>query len=234
MSFFVEPRTYRPPFWRTIPVRSPREWLERTLWIIGTVLLGGCAWSLLQAGIYQKFESWALDQRAAGQSASIGRFLESRVGLVKTSPPLPVAPLPAADEPSVRRGDLVGRLEIPRLGMSAIVLEGDDDRTLRLGVGHVPGTAFPGRRGNVALAAHRDTFFRPLRGIKPADRIAVTTTRGTYRYAVDFVRIVSPDDVAVLADTARPSLTLVTCYPFYWVGNAPKRFVVRASRIDPS
>jgi sortase A len=142
-------------------------------------------------------------------------------------------PPPAAEtEPVPAKGDLVGRLDIPRLGISAMVLEGDDDGTLKLGVGHIPGTALPGPQGNVGLAAHRDSFFRPLHGIRRTDEIELVTALRTYRYRVRDVAIVRPDDVAVLRDTGSPSLTLVTCYPFWWVGNAPKRFVVRASRIE--
>ena len=158
-------------------------------------------------------------------------YIASRIGIGKSE--VHSAPRPGEETEAVpARGDLVGRLDIPRLGLSAMVLEGVDDQTLKLGVGHVPGTAMPGRRGNVALAAHRDTFFHPLHGIRASDAIELTTLRRTYRYTVDSVHIVDPDDAAVLRDTPRPSLTLVTCYPFHWVGNAPKRFVVQATRVE--
>ncbi len=232
MGFLVEPRVYRDPFWRSSERGAGTALVERALWLAGGVLFGWCAWTVLQAGMYQKYQSWSLDQRVRGESVSIGRFLETRIGLAGEAPVRTVPVDAGEEEPLALPGSLVGRLEIPSLGLSAIVLEGDDAKTLKLGVGHVPGTALPGKRGNAAFAAHRDTFFRPLRAIKPADRIDFTTQRRTYRYAVDSVEVVSPDDVAVLAETPRPSLTLVTCYPFYWVGNAPKRFVVHASRVD--
>ncbi len=127
---------------------------------------------------------------------------------------------------------LVGRLEIPRLGMRTIVREGIDSGTLRRAVGHVPETALPGQPGNAALAGHRDTFFRPLKNIRKDDRITVTTPDGVHEYRVTETRVVAPEDVSVLAPTEDPTLTLVTCYPFSFIGNAPNRFVVRATRIE--
>jgi sortase A len=127
---------------------------------------------------------------------------------------------------------LIGRIMIPRLNIRAVVQEGVDDKTLRRAVGHVPGTALPGEAGNVGLAAHRDTFFRPLRHVRKNDRITLETLDGDYDYVVDSIRIVTPKDVEVLAPSKNPVLTLVTCYPFYYVGHAPKRFIVRARRVD--
>ncbi len=139
----------------------------------------------------------------------------------------PKAELP----PPTKNGDFVGQIDVPRIGISAIVLEGSDDRTLRLGVGHIPGTAFPGRPGNVGLAGHRDTFFRALRNIRPMDEIRVSTIRTTYTYVVDWKKIVDPKDTEVLDDSDQQILTLVTCFPFYFVGSAPQRFIVRAHRV---
>jgi len=236
MSFFIEPRVY-PRRELRVPeagLLRGRKWsvsLERALLIVGALLLGWCGWTLAEAHAWQRYAGWSLDRHRRGETASVTQYLASRVGIGRERPvPVPAA-LPDA-EPVPSPGDLVGRLEIPRLGLSAIVLEGDDDRTLKLGVGHIPGTALPGPRGNMALAAHRDSFFRPLHEIRRADEIELTTALRTYRYRVSDVAIVRPDDVAVLRDTPRPSLTLVTCYPFWWVGNAPKRFVVHASRIE--
>jgi sortase A len=110
-----------------------------------------------------------------------------------------------------------------------MLLEGIDDSALRFGLGHIPGTALPGELGNIGIAGHRDTFFRGLAGIRKDDEILVKTLRGDYRYVVDTIRVVNPDDVAVLDDYGTPKLTLVTCYPFYLVGPAPRRFIVQAS-----
>ena len=122
----------------------------------------------------------------------------------------------------------VGRLEIPRLNVSVIVMEGEDDATLARAVGHVPGTALPWEPGNTVMAGHRDTFFRPLKNLREGDQIRMTTPRGTFEYRVSSTKIVEPDDLSVLAPTSARSLTLVTCYPFVYVGRAPKRFIVHA------
>ncbi len=128
------------------------------------------------------------------------------------------------------KGDLVGRLEIPRVGISVMVVEGAGHDELERGAGHIPGTAFPGQGGNVGIAAHRDTYFRPLERIHSGDTITLQTLEGLYRYQVSSTRIVHPEDVSVLYPGARETLTLVTCYPFHYVGPAPERFIVRAIR----
>jgi len=130
------------------------------------------------------------------------------------------------------RGALVGRVELPRLGVSAIVREGDDAATLRRAVGHIPDTALPGESGNTALAGHRDTFFRGLRHVRTGDRVVVTTPDGVHEYVVRRTRVVEPTDVSVLAHTPGETLTLVTCYPFTYVGPAPQRFIVQAELAD--
>ena len=109
---------------------------------------------------------------------------------------------------------------------------GDDAKVLRLGVGHIPGTALPGQGGNVGIAGHRDTFFRGLRNIHKGEQILLTTPAEDYLYTVRSTEVVSPEDVGVLKNQGRPTLTLVTCYPFYYVGPAPKRFIVQAVRVE--
>jgi len=125
-------------------------------------------------------------------------------------------------------GSGVAILKIPRLGVSALVIEGADKRELALGPGHIPGTALPGGGGNIGIAAHRDTFFRPLRFIRPGDTVTLTSPERELRYKVAFTKIVRPENVEVLSPTPREALTLVTCFPFYYVGAAPERFIVRA------
>jgi len=139
----------------------------------------------------------------------------------------------AKSRKAARKGRGIGHLEIPRLGLEAAVVEGVDDRSLLGGVGHVPGTAFPGERNNVALAGHRDTHFHPLRKIVRGDTIRVDTADGTFLYAVDRTYVVTPDRADLMKPTGRPMLTLVTCYPFGWIGTAPERFVVRAHGVTP-
>jgi sortase A len=131
-------------------------------------------------------------------------------------------------QPPTPENSLVGRIDIARIGISAMVLEGDDEPTLARAVGHIPGTALPGGSGNVGLAGHRDTFFRALKDIRRGDDILMTTLRGCYRYRVVSWELVNPDEIRVLKASAIPSVTLVTCYPFHFIGAAPKRFIVHA------
>jgi sortase A len=135
----------------------------------------------------------------------------------------------APAKPAASARNLVGRIEVPRLRLSVIAREGIDGKTLRGAAGHIPGTALPGEPGNAGFAAHRDTFFRPLKSVREGDDVVVTTPRGVYRYAVTGTRIVEPADVSVLDPTTDAILTLVTCYPFEYIGNAPQRFIVRAA-----
>jgi sortase A len=119
-------------------------------------------------------------------------------------------------------------LEIPRLGLTVPVLEGTEEITLNRGVGHIEDTALPGERGNVGIAGHRDGFFRVLKDVTSGDTIRLVTVGETLAYTVQDIRVVDPEEVQVLDPTGTPVLTLVTCYPFYYVGNAPQRYVVRA------
>jgi sortase A len=128
----------------------------------------------------------------------------------------------------VHNGDMLGAVQIPRLGLTVPFVEGAENESLDLGAGHVQHTAFPGHRGNAGIAAHRDTCFRPLRFIRPGDDIVVTTPDGVYDYVVTGTQIVLPSDGQVLARTPGKDLTLVTCYPFFFAGHAPKRFIVHA------
>jgi len=131
---------------------------------------------------------------------------------------------------AVRSGGLVGMLDVPRLNLVTPVIEGDDDKTLRRAVGHLPDTPLPWQDGNSAIAGHRDGLFRPLRDIKVGDEIRFRTSRAAYRYRVIETSVVAPDDVSVLEKRSQPLLTLITCYPFSYVGNAPKRFIIHAER----
>ena len=184
---------------------------ETVFLIAGLVLVDWYIWTQARAVLYQAYASWTFN---------------SQLHQIEETPP------PAA-APRLHRDELVGRLQIPRLGLNVMVREGDDEATLAEAVGHLPSSPLPGDLGNVALAGHRDTFFRPLRELRVNDRIAFATLKGTYQYQVESIRIVLPSDVSVLKASAEPTLTLVTCYPFYYVGSAPKRFIVRARLIGP-
>jgi sortase A len=129
--------------------------------------------------------------------------------------------------------EIVGRLDAPRVGLDVIVLRGTDSRTLRRGPGWLTTSAVPGASGNAVIAAHRDTHFRSLRGIHTGDALWLRTANGSFHYTVTWIAVVEPDDVAVLEPTRERALTLVTCFPFSYVGPAPRRFVVRAVAAGP-
>ena len=195
------------------------QWAQRLLFATAILLLGYCGFAMADAWIFQQRESHVLQRLLeSGHQASAGSLRLSS----STATPGP---------PAVAASGLIGRIEIPRLGLSAIVIEGTSATTLRRAVGHISGTALPGQPGNVGISGHRDTFFRPLRNIRQNDIITLTTLGGEYRYRVVSTKVVSPYDVAVLDSSANEILTLITCYPFYFVGSAPDRFMVRAERI---
>jgi LPXTG-site transpeptidase (sortase) family protein len=123
----------------------------------------------------------------------------------------------------LKEGDLFGRLEIPRLNLSVMVMEGTKSKTLRVGAGHVPGTS-------MAIAGHRDSFFRGLKDIKMNDKLRFTTPEGSTEYRVVSTKIVNPKDTWVLDNESDDTMTLITCYPFYYIGPAPKRFIVEATK----
>lgn len=140
---------------------------------------------------------------------------------------------PSKPAHSITRPDQVlGRMEIPALRLSTPIVDDDDMNSLLLGAGHIRGTALPGGLGNFVVAAHRDTYFRPLQGIKPGMKIRVVTADDTFVYMVDSTKIVDPKDVDVLDMGDVPEMTLITCYPFHYIGAAPKRFTVRAHLIS--
>jgi len=206
--------------------------------LLGLIALDCFIWVNTSSTLYQAYQDWAFDQTLRGLTPSISGFVEEELSWFKsreiTNPPVPepnqaLAPVPTEKPPT--HSMVLGRLEIPRLGVKAMVREGADESTLQRAVGHIPGTALPGSIGNVALAGHRDTFFRGLRNIQKNDAIDLETEDGTYRYVVQSTKIVGPRDVSVLAASTGETLTLVTCYPFYYVGSAPKRFIVRATQV---
>ena len=186
---------------------------------LGTILLlagGGallwCATVWISTELFEQYQAQRWNRRASVQAA------------LQPAP----APLPPLAMPKPH--DVIGWLEVPRLHISTAVVEGDDDLALQLGAGHIPGTALPGVLGNTGIAAHRDSFFRKLGGIHLRDQIRLRTAKGEFEYTVESTRIVPPSDVAVLADSRTSELTLVTCYPFRYIGPAPLRFIVHADR----
>ena len=192
---------------KTGALRPALRWTQLALFASALALLGYCGFVLLDTWIFQARESAALERFVPGQPVASG-----------------------VEAPVIGPDGLIGRMEVQRLGVSIVVMEGTSGKTLRRAVGHIKGTALPGEVGNVGIAGHRDTFFRPLRNIQRNDMITLTTVFGDYRYRVMSTRIVKEHDVAVLDPSGNEILTLVTCYPFYFVGPAPYRFIVRAER----
>jgi sortase A len=182
-------------------------------------LLGYCGFFLADAWSFQWIQRKGLDRLLREQSASRGAI-----------PGREIRPSVKNDSESLAE-DLIGRIEIPRLGVSVMLADGIDEATLRHAAGHIPGTALPGTTGNVGIAGHRDTFFRPLREIRRDDIVTLITRAGKYSYRVVSTRVVAPTEVSVLAPADGQVLTLVTCYPFHFVGPAPNRFIVRAERV---
>jgi sortase A len=185
------------------------------------LLLGYCGFALVDAWIFQRRESADLDRQLRVQRAASAGTPQPRY-----------SPSPRR-APAAATNGLIGRMEIPRLLLSAVVAEGIDKTTLRRAVGHIPGTALPGEAGNVGLAGHRDTFFRPLKDLRIKDEIQFSTLTGDFKYEVESLTVVEPDNVGVLAPSHENVLTIVTCYPFFYIGAAPKRFVVRARQVSP-
>lgn len=143
-------------------------------------------------------------------------------------------PVTAAARRAAPEGEPLGRLTIPRLRIDAVVFEGTSDETLRRGPGHLRGTAWPGggASGNCVISAHRDTFFRRLEGARPGDLVELHGPSGTATYRLESRRIVRPREVEDIAPASDDRLTLVTCYPFHFLGSAPDRLVWRAKRVD--
>lgn len=183
---------------------------------IGLMLAGACGiavfvWVKAEAWIYQECQEALLEQPRPPQA------------------PAPVLSKRVLSVVNLARDPLVlGRLEIPRIGVKVMVREGMDERTLRRAAGHLPGSALPGQRGNSVIAAHRDTFFRPLRHVRRGDLLRFVAPRQTFHYVVDSIMVVAPDAGEVLEPAPDTRFTLITCFPFDYVGAAPRRFVVSA------
>jgi sortase A len=183
------------------------KWTQRALISASAIMLTYCAVVVTDTWMFQRREHRRLEQ------------------IIQT------VDQPNA-QPAALVGGLIGSIEIARLRFSVIVMEGDDPTTLRRAAGHLPNSGVPGQPGNIAVAAHRDTLFRPLRHVRRNDVVVFKTPGGEYRYRVVSTKVVKPSDVWVLnPDDGNQILTLITCYPFYFIGSAPDRFIVRAERI---
>jgi sortase A len=202
-------------------IRRILRWTQGGLFACAVFFLGYGGFAVVDAWVFQRRESSDLDRLLRVQSAASEGTPEAKSS---TSPQRVFAPV---------TDGLIGRIEIPRLLLSAMVCEGIEGTTLRRAVGHIPGTALPGQPGNVGLAGHRDTFFRLLRDLRIKDEIQFSTLKGSFKYEVESLMVVEPENVEALAPSPENVLTLVTCFPFSYVGTAPKRFVARARQVSP-
>jgi sortase A len=194
-------------------------WLERTLFITGFVL---ALWALISAAQSRFYASLPVPTPVLTPAVLPGEDSGIRDGVS----------VAASTHGAVRPGDWVARLEAPSVGLTATVIEGSSDRMLARAAGHIEYTPLPGGSGNVGIAGHRDTTFRAVRNLKVGELLTLQTRTGEFAYRVQKTFVVDPTDVYVLDPTAVPSLTLVTCYPFTFIGHAPQRYIVRAVRAD--
>jgi sortase A len=183
--------------------------VQRFFLVVGFVTLTYACGALAYAELYQRYEFWKFEHEfdtiePAKNTAVVAKSLD------------------------LREGDLIGKLVISRIGISLMVFQGVQDDTLHLGAGHVPGTPLPGADGNSAIAAHRDTFFRKLQSVRAGDLVQFSSLRGASEYIVQSTEIVEPYDTRVIESRGLMELTLISCYPFYFVGAAPHRFIVHA------
>jgi sortase A len=212
-----------PPRWQDVVARGRRyvgvgTVLEVGLWAMAFAGLGIFVVSYSAAALHQHQQRRRLEALLTSATRATTRSATS-VNYSASSPRIPI-------------DGLLGLMEIPRLEISAVYEEGVDADTLAGGIGHLPGTPLPGETGNAALAAHRDTYFRRLGEVQVGDVINIRTRGGEHHYRVARAAIVQPGDVSVLANTPVATLTLVTCFPFRYVGSAPQRFVVTATMQD--
>jgi sortase A len=195
-------------------VRRAIRYARYAFFAIGIAFLGYAAFVVVDARMYQARELRRLERER--QTDSDAAAAEAAVPVVAPRPP---------------DGTAIGEIQIPRLNLSVVVVQGESEAILQRAVGHLPRTALPGAEGNVVLAGHRDTFFRPLKDIEAGDSIVMKTRERDVRYVVEWTEVVKPTDVQVLDQAGGHRLTLITCFPFYYVGSAPSRFIVFAREV---
>lgn len=202
---------------------SVLRFVERGLLGVGAALAVWCAVILVQARFTKELPvpepPLVISQTLPGDAGAVGTAGSTSSTAGRRMP-----------APAV--GSWLARLEAPSVKLSTTVLEGSDDATLARGSGHLEDTPLPGEPGNMGIAGHRDTVFRPLRHARVGDPMDLTTSDRVYHYRISKTLIVKPEDVYVLDPTPRPTLTLITCYPFEFIGHAPKRFIVQAELMD--
>jgi len=199
--------------------------------LLGTAGLLLLAWSFLDGTYYQyaqrvQFEQQVVSPEVAGVNTGIAKTIA--LPETRPQPEVPFQLLP--NPPKLLEPDplLIGELDVPRVRLSVMVREGLAATTLRRAVGHVPSTALPGELGNFVVLAHRDTFFRRLRELEKGDTVRMVTARGHFTYTVESLVVVEPEGISLTAPPSEAIATLITCFPFNYVGPAPRRFVATA------
>jgi len=197
---------------------NPLSYQAREISPTRTHILGGACYFFLALGVLAlSYAGFVFADSHVYQALEMKKFKQA--GLLS--------------EPHIlAEGDVIGEIQVSRLELNAIVVQGDSPANLRRAVGHISTSALPGEHGNVVLAGHRDTFFRPLHDIRLGDEIKFTTPARSFEYLVESIEVVAPNDIQVLEPSTGQELTFVTCFPFHFVGPAPKRFVVRAHEVD--
>lgn len=224
--------------------------LERVLWTLGILLIAVWAAWKLDGFLGHRRDLARFEAAKRATAAAAEKPAGPPPAVAPPSASLPPPPVPTLREPTAHDYALwskervkayeeslaqaasapLGILRIPKIGLEVAVLEGTDDLTLNRAVGHIEDTAKPGEPGNVGIAGHRDGYFRGLKEIAKGDTMEIETLSGVDTYRITDIWIVKPDDVQVLEPTPQPSVTLVACYPFYFVGHAPQRYIVRGIR----
>ena len=190
--------------------------IHRVLLLGGLLLLGIVLYSFVRS----EYTQWAGSRELKEAAPAHPERPVVSANRTVVPPPLKM--------PRPRKGSVIGRFELPRLKLSYVVLEGTDDTTLDRSIAHVEYTALPGEAGNIGIAGHRNTHFKKLEWVRQGDEILLSNRERAYRYVVESIRLVMPENVEVLDNASGPALTLVTCFPFEYVGSAPQRFIVRA------
>jgi LPXTG-site transpeptidase (sortase) family protein len=229
---------------RYAPANTSQSWrwlAPSLLYVVGISALSYCGYVVLDARLSQTEQSSQFNQALNDAHVVAANAVDPHPSAVQdsgaTSPMMPAVADVKKPEPKISNAISaeklpLGKIDIPSIGLTAMIQEGTEPRTLQRGIGHITGTSPLGQHGNVGLAGHRDTFFRKLRNIRKGDEIALVTLTGSILYRVDLISIVEPNDSQVLWNSEGDYVTLVTCYPFRFVGPAPKRFIVRARNVE--
>lgn len=207
-----------------------RAWVEIALMTLGLALLAAFCGAQIDSYLSSRAALKTFSRQRSSAVFDAAKEPAQRFGSTfpEGNQPAGAEPLERVSESRRAQPPALAVLRIPKIHLEVPVLEGTDARTLNRGAGWIEGTAKPGDRGNVGIAGHRDSFFRGLKDVEMNDTINLETSDGTASYVVEQIRIVKPEDVSVLDPASEPVLTLVTCYPFRFIGSAPKRYVVTA------